>query len=485
MEVAFGEWLADARDYKNPGLEEVENATPGVNGFSPAREFVSSGVAVAGTIIGAGSSYLVDGSTAVFVATTDDLHILRGGVSMASGLSLALPDTSTVVFEQFNNAIYATSKDGGMWVLSDFELGTAFVDNTGSPPTANAMGRVADFLIMGDLTDIDASNAPYRIRWSRFNNPGGSWTTDIGAQSGAIDLDAKYGPVTAITGGNYGLIFQRQGVTRISFTGGATVFRLDPFEENRGCVSPASAVQVGEVIYYLAHDGFFRTDGTTPQAISTGKIWSWFSGEVNESYLNKVTGSVDYQRRCVVWLFSGAVGADYTGQLWYNWETESWGYVSQPMQWVISGSKSGLSLEEVGALYPDLDAMPVSLDSPDFQPTGRNLQAFSSGSLGELTGTTLKATFTTGDMQPFPSQRAFVDEITPLVEADAVNVRLGCKDRMTQTFTDSSTVPMGTIGFAPFNHDARYFRVTVEIPAGEEWGNAHGFQIAAQPAGRL
>lgn len=483
MEYAFGPWLPDARDYKNPGLEVVENAIPGVNGYNPARAFVGSGATISGTIIGGGSSYLKDGSILVFCATTTDLHVIRSGTATASGLSLSLAVTDTVVFEQFNTRVYASVKSGDTWVLDDIETNTTFAAASGSPPSANALGRVADFLVMGDLTDIDASDAPYRLRWSQFNNPEGTWGTDIGTQSGAIDLDAEFGPITAISGGAQGLVFQRQAVTRITFTGGASVFRLDTFEKNRGCVSPASAVQVGEMAYYMAHDGFFRTDGTTPTPISTAKVWTWFLGQVNEVYLNKIAGGVDYQRRCIVWLFPQGSDSTFTGQLWYNWETDSWGYVDQALQWAVEGAQSGVSLEQVAALYPDLDAMPISLDSPEFQPSGRNLQVLSSGELGNVTGQTLKATFTTGDAQPFTGQRAFVSEVTPLIEAVNMNVRLGCKDRMTQTFVESETVAVGPIGFAPFNHDARYFRATIEVPAGEEWDNAHGYQINAVPSG--
>ena len=482
-EYKFGAWLPDQTDFRNPGLEDAENVIPSPNGYIPAREFVAGSTSISGTIIGASSVFLKDGSVLVLVATTTDLHVIRGSSVTASSLSLSLATTETVVFTQFNTEVYATTKSGTTWVLTDIESDNTFSGASGSPPSANAMGRVADFLVMGDLTDIDASDSPYRIRWSRFNNPQGAWDTDLGAQSGAQELDAKYGPVTAITGGSFGLIFQTSGVTRISFTGSASVFDLDTFEENRGCVAPSSAVQVGERTFYLAHDGFFRTDGTTPEPISTARIWDWFIKECNQTFLPFVAGAVDYQRRCVVWAFPGGNTRALTRQIWFNWETEQWGSVSQPLDWLVEGAKSGLSLEDVAAIYPNLDTMPLTLDSPEFQPSGRNLLVLQGGDLGNVLGSTLKATFRGGDIHPRPGERSFVSEVTPLIEAENINVRLLCRDKMTGPAMESPTSAVGPIGFAPFNHDARYYGVIIEVPAGEEWSNPYGYQVNAGRSG--
>lgn len=480
-EYALGPWLPDVTDFRNPGLEEAKNVIPGPDGYIPAREFLAGPATVSGTIIGAKSVYLEDGSVLVACATLTDLFVVRNGTVTASGLSLTLSELDVVVFEQFNRGLYASTKNGAMWALTDVETYNTFAAITA--PSANALGRVADFLVAGDLVDIDATDDAYRIRWSKFNNPSGTWETSISEQSGAISLDAKYGPVTAITGGTRGLVFQRQGVSRLTYTGGSNVFRLDTFEQNRGCVAPSSAVRVGEQTYYLAHDGFFVTDGATPRPISTGKVWTWFLANCTQSFFEFVTGAVDYERRAIVWLFPGDATQSFTGQLWFHWETGKWSYVEQALQWAIEGVQPGISIEGLAADYPDLDAMPLSLDSPEFLPSRRNLQAFSGGALGSLTGNTLQAEFVTGDLHPISGQRSFIEEIWPLVEADQVNVALGQKDRMTATYMESAEVAMGSVGFAAFNADARYFRVIMRIPASQEWGNAYGFKVNAQPSG--
>lgn len=483
IEYQFGPWLPDQKDYKNPGLEECLNALPGNTGYQPAREPRGDGVTISGTIIGASSAFLKDASSLVFVATTVDLYVIRNGSATASSLSLTLDETDRVAFAQFGTAIYATTKNGSTWVLTDVETDNTFSAASGSPPAANAIGRVADFLVMGNLTDIDASDAPFRVRWSRYNDPSGAWTTDIASQSGAVDLDPQYGPITAITGETVGLIFQRQGISRFTYEGGASVFRRDTFEKNRGCIAPFSAVSIGEVTYYVAHDGFARTDGTTPRVISTGKVWKYFSDRIDQNRLDEIVGAIDLESRRVVWLCPGSGETGLTDQFWFNYETEQWGYAKQTLDWVVGAAKDGLTLEEVGALFPDLDAMPVSLDDPAFRASARSLKVFVNGELSELTGRTLGATFQTGDLQPFTGFRSYISEVHPVIELQAANVKIGVKDRMTQAFTQVGPVAMGAVGYAPVSADARYFRVIIDIPAGQEWRDAWGFQVNAIRAG--
>lgn len=483
IEYQFSQWLPDVQDYKNPGLEECVNALPGANGYQPARAPSGNGVTISGTIIGASSAFLADASSIVVVATTADLYVIRAGSATASSLSLSLGPTARVAFEQFGPAIYATTKSGDTWVLDNVETDNTFAAASGSPPNANAIGRVADFLLMGDLTDIDASDAPYRVRWSRFNDPSGAWGTDIAAQSGALDLDPQLGPITAITGGTFGLVFQRQGISRFTYTGGASVFRRDTFEKNRGCVAPFSAVRIGETTYYVAHDGFFATDGTTPQPISTSRVWQWFTDRVNQDFLRSVVGAVDFQGRRIVWLWPAAGSDTFSDQLWYNYETNQWGYVNQALEWAVGAAKDALTLEQVSAIYPNIDAMPLSLDSPVFQANGRAMKVFSGGELSDLTGPTLGSVFQTGDLQPFVGQRSFVSEVHPIIKTDRATVKMGVKDRMTQAFTETTEEDMGAIGYAPVSADGRYFRTIIGIPAGEEWRDAYGFQLKAARAG--
>lgn len=485
MEIQFGPWLPDQIDYKNPGLEVCENVIPAATGYVPARDTVSSGLSVPGVVIGGAATFLNDGTPLRVVATTADLYVIRNDTVTPSGLGLGLAETAHFSFQQYGAAIYATAQGGGTYVLPDIETSAEFETASGSPPDGMALARVADFLVMGNLIDIDGSNAPFRIRWSGFNDPGGDWVTNIGRQAGFVDLNSALGPVTAMTGGTSGLIFQRQGVSRLEYTGGASVFSLTTFEQNRGCVAPASAVQVGGTTYYLANDGFFATDGTSPRPISAGRVWDWFLENSNRAFIPSVAGAVDFQSRCIVWLYVKKTSQTrvFGGQLRFNWETGNWSHVDMAIQWALPSVKGGLTLEGLAALYPSLDDVPLSLDSPEYQPSGLSLQVLRGGELCSLTGPTLAARFGSGEMQPFDGRRTIVQEVAPLVKSADASVIVGTRDSIAAPIWETPPVPVGPAGFAPFNSDGRMFQVSIILGAGTDWRDASGFRVTARPSG--
>lgn len=484
-EHKFGPWLPDQADMRNPGLEVCQNVIPGAGGYKPALSPVGTGATVTGTIIGSGSFERSDGTPVTVCATVSDLFVIVGGSAQASSLGLSLATSDRVTFEQFNGLVFASVKNGASWLLTDIESDDIF--SAATPPPSNAMGRVGDFLALGDMIDIDLTNQPYLLRWGPYNNPNGTYGTDIATQSGAVTLNPEHGPITAISGGTFGIVFQRSGISRMTYTGGATVFRLEIYEKNLGCIAPGSVVRVGDIAYYLSHDGFSQTDGSSVNAVSTGKIWEWFLDRVNEAYLPFVEGTADYRNRCIIWAFPTGSDLAMTDQLWFNWETSEWSHVVMTTEGLVQNVKAGLSLEQVSALYSDLDAMTISLDSPEFRSQGKTVSIFQGGELKNLTGSSLAAVFQGGDMQPQPGKRTFVDTVTPLIEGVGGNAmaKVGYRSKMGGTTLFTPVVSQGPLGFCDIRADGRYFSVAINIPAGEAWTEAVGYQIDSRVSGML
>lgn len=482
MEYKFGPWLPDVTDHKNPGLEVCTNVIPAPGGYQPAYGRAAAVADVGAEAISARMFERPDGTRVTVCATAGDLHVIIGGTVTNSGLTLAL--TEYVTFVRFGASIYATNRSGGVWYLDDINTDTTFVAAGWTIPSGRTMARVGDFLFMGNLTDTDASTAVYRIRWSPFNNPQGEWETNIGLQSGAIDMPADFGPVIGIAGYTFGVILQRYGISRITYTGGASVFSKEIVDQQRGCASTASIVQVGDRTYFLSDDGFFFTDGGPAQVISRGRIWKWFLDNAGQVYFDKVIGAVDWPNRCVVWTVPDENGA-IQGTLYYNWETEWWSYVLDPVDCVLTSGRDGITLEGLNAIYPSLDAMALSLDDAAFLARGRSLAVFAGGELCQLSGDTMEVQLTTGEFQIAPMRRQFVRSVTPLVTNASENtvVALGGRTKQTETITYTADSSMGPLGYCPFNFDSRYFRVTVKVPAATVWRDAYGFQIEAEASG--
>ena len=483
VEVKFGPWLPDETDHKNPGLEECLNAIPGPNGYQPSFGPGSAVADVAATVLSAKMFERADGTRVVVCATAGDLHVIINGTVTSSSLSLAL--TEPVQFERFGDEVYATNKSG-TWRLADIDVSTTFAAAGWTIPDGLAMARIGEFLFMGNLTDTDTSDAPYRIRWSPFNNPAGTWAGNIGTQSGAVDMPTKYGPVVALAGGTWGLVFQKYAISRISYTGGAQVFAKTIVDPDRGCAAAFSVAQVGDTAYFMSHDGFFGTTGGPAEAISRGRVWQWFLDNSSQTYLADVSASVDWPNRCVNWTVMGSTG-QVTGLLHYNWETGNWGRSAVMADCFMATGVDGVSLETLSVTYPNIDAMSASLDSPEFLARGRILGAFVGGEYRLMNGQPLAASFGSGEFQPITGKRSFVRSITPIITNPDENttVSIGGRDTMTSTVTYVPDVATGPLGFAPLEFDARYFRVSIDVPANVSWRDAYGFHIDLDPSGDL
>jgi len=481
--VPFGPWLPDVTDHKNPGLEVCRNALPGPGGYRAAPSASTASASTPGNarVLSAASFLRTNSQRMTVCATAGDLHVIIGSTVTNSGLTLSL--TEPVSFSRFGAAIYATNKSGA-WKLDNIETDDTFAAASNTIPFGRAMARISDFLFMGNLTDIDTSDRPLRIRWSPFNNPGGEWETDIGTQSDAVDMPADLGPVMGITGGNTGIIFQRNGLSRIVYTGGASVFAKQEVDRERGLVSSLSLAQVGDRVFYLSDDGFFVTDGGPGESISRGRIWEWWLANAAGAHFDKVQAAVDWPNRCVFWTVPGDTGQT-VALLCHNWETGNWSVLDMAPEYIFASGRDGVTLEQVSAIYPDLDAMPISLDSPEFLARGRSLAGFFGGDLCQITGDSLPAQFETGEFQPAPGRRAFVREVTPIITDDAASARVTLRGRDDQRsiLRAQADVALGSMGFAPMAFDARYFRVAVSLPAGAVWTDAFGFQMDMEVSG--
>lgn len=485
-EVTFGEWLPSLADYKNPGLTEALNVLPGPDGYGPFPSKVASDIDLSASVIGAKRLERDDGTRVIVAGTTADLFVIVSGTATASSLGLSLASTDIWQFEQFGDFVFATTKNGDTYYLTDINSDTSFSAAPGSPPKANALARIGDFLFFGDLEDIDASDQPYRVRWSPFNNPAGTYETNIATQASFVDMPTRYGPVVGLSGGQIGLIFQKYGISRIQYVGGATAFRKEVVDEERGCVATGSIVRVGPVSYFLGHDGFCRSDGSQVDVVSSSRVWDWFRENSNLTFLSAVQGAVDWPNRAVVWAYYGADRTSFTGLLVYSWEQNKWSRVTVDLDWLVESTTTGTSLEDVASTYSNIDTMSLSLDSLEFAARGRVLSCFDGGVLNDFSGTAMQAMMETGDYQPAPGLRSFVSEVTPLIENIDGNTlaAVGTRERTGASVTFTGNVAQGSHGFIPFNADGRYFRTRLTVPPAANWDKCTGVQVEYVPSGR-
>ncbi|MGL4811034.1 MAG: hypothetical protein ACRCXM_04575 [Beijerinckiaceae bacterium] len=406
---------------------------------------------------------------------------------VASGLGLDLGLNPIWIFERFGPFLFAVA--GGLtYYLPNVDVSTVFVPSLGAPPQARYMGRVGDMLMMGNLVqDIDASFAPYRIRWSAFNNPVGPWIDDVASQSGSVDMDPSYGEVTAVAGGRYGLICQRDSVSRISYTGGNAAFAKELIEEQRGCIAPASVVRVGSFAFGLGRDGFWQSNGASVQLISSGRVWEWFQENADAALVEKTQAAIDYKNRCIWWNFFSSGSSNRQRQLIWSWDQNKWTYAAISADWLFSSRITGALVDSVPLGDALVDSISDLVDSPAFSDGERIFSAFFGTAMQQANGLPIEAVFETGEFQPSPGYRSMIRGVAPMVEGDASDVQISIGTRRglaSEPVSYSQESSPGPQGFAPQRRDGRYIRARMRIPAGEVWSKASAMQVDFVESGR-
>jgi hypothetical protein len=211
-------------------------------------------------------------------------------------------------------------------------------------------------------TVVTRSSTAYRARlqWSPIGNanPGGGWPTPltnaaIAAQSGINDLESEFGPIMFIAGYPlYGVVFQRNAITRASYIGGNVVFSWQTYVRNQGLLAKGAAVQVGANTYFLSDSGFFYTDGGNVYPIGTASdnsagIDQWFFSNVNLAALAAITAGYDAKKRCVFFAIPTGSNTLPDTLLTYNIIAGRWTRAAVPTEfiWIDSdGSTDRLGL---------------------------------------------------------------------------------------------------------------------------------------------
>lgn len=492
QELEFGQWLPDQADYKNPGLVVANNAYPSSGGYAPFEGAVLSGLSVSSPVLGARLFFQNDGTTIVCGGTAQSLFVLDATVTTTSP---PYSSASSWQFERFSDLIIAVSKENAPQYLTDLDTDTGFSDLPGSPPKASVVGKVNDFLVLGDLEDIaslGSPNVPHRVRWSAFNNPTANWVTDRGELSDYRDLDAKYGRVTGIVGGRWGLVFQERAIWRMTFVGAPKVFEFDLVADDRGCIASGSIVNIGYETFFLDAGGFYVTNGSEVQPIGDEILNEWFEGEADAARIRTVHASINWPKRSILWAFK-PVGSDtFSKELVYSFVTREWASADVEVDYLVTANQDALTLGDLAALFPGgIGTMSAyEIGTLEWQAKSRLFAAFKENvSVSEyalFNGDALEATFTTGDYSVAPGRRSMVTGLRPIVELESGTISTEVLTRSSQgglQTATTSTTP-GADGFCPHHVDAWFHSFRTTIAAGAVWDKAKGLWVRAKGTGR-
>lgn len=523
---AWPEWLPDQADFANPGSPVIKNCIPlTARSYGPMPSAVPhSENTLRARCQGSYSIKDRDGSVYVFAGDRTDLYQMPPGTTAFIDASWATGDYATP----------SVDSAGGFWSMTSFGtqiLATNGVDpiqttmlgdvvggfealQPGDPvgppivpaaPKARFLATVKDFLFVADTTDPVDGHVPYRVWWSSINDPS-SWPQPgtieaLQVQSDFQDLQQTdlgniTGLVSGFAPGADAVIFCERGIWTAAYAGPPLIFSFRVAQGASGTLSPLSIVQdhaqsnagIRPVVYYLGGDGFAAFDGSASYPIGAQKFDKAFFRELDDAYLNYVQGVADPRSRSILWGFpSVGSGGLFNRMLVYNWELSRGSIVElEPGQWLewlttaMYGSSYNLdSIDSFGTL----ETISPSFDDPFWtgNAAGRLTMFDEAHRLNIGGGPAMAPTLETGEMQPAPGRRGFVQMTRPLNDGGAATIAVGHRERLTDPVIWEPPVAINQIGECPQRCTGRYVRFRMAMPAGQDFRHLQGIDATVLP----
>lgn len=465
MRLQFGPFLPDQNPVGADRLITAKNVIPAPNGYRAVPGFAPVTDALPAAFLGGFSAISTDGTAFLIAGTASTLSRLVAGAwtSLLSGLSIS----NRWKFTQFGNFVIGVN--GGTTRVIDLAAGTA--GSLSGAPTAIDVDVVGPHVVYaqpnGDIL---------RVRWSAFENHTGN---TLGVDQAGDQVMLTGGEVMGVAGGEFGVILQRSRLVRMSLTGDSTApFQFDEITPNFGCAAKGSIAKAGRTVFCLSDRGFIAIDnGQEIRPIGNEKFDTSFRAALGDEF-ERVYAAVDPQRTQVVWAIPGV-----PGQLWtYNWFLDRATVLELNCEGVFSGFENSQTLEQVSAAYPDIDAMPYSLDDPRFKGGVPALYVVQGGRVGVMgSSTLLTAEFETAQFPMFGMRGARFRAFWPDTDATAgVTVTVRAAQRQGDTKVNRSGSNMQASGRIALQHRGKYVNVAVQI-ADNDWSYIGGVTIEASP----
>ncbi len=459
--LPVGEWAPDLPDLGSAGIT-AQNVIPWPGGYKSFPSFTAVSTALNARV--QGGYFARDSASNVYNFAGTDTKLyeqVSGSVDYVDVSRLAGGAYATAIDDwwemvQWGETVIAVNFADDPQVIT---LGGAnFAALGGTPPKARHAAVVRDFVVLGNIND--GTSYPNRVRWSGINNSA-SWTVSAATQADYQDLQGDGGWVQKVIGGEYGLVFQERAVWKMTYVGSPVIFQFDMIERARGAWAPQSVIGWGNMVFFLAEDGFYMIVGGSPAIpIGEGKVDKTFLNDVKTTFNYRINAALDPTNKLVLWAYPGSGSTDGTCNkiLIYNWAQKRWALVSGVgIEAFTRWASTGYTLDGLDVVSTNLDTLTPSLDSRTWTGGAQSLGVFdSSHQFNNIDGTAMDATVDTGEVQLSPGRRSEVQWARPLTDGNAASVTMRTRDRLADTATYGSASTQDATGECPLRSNARY-----------------------------
>ncbi len=361
MFIPFAEYAPDSGLFSETSATDVRDVIPAGSVYRAAGGIVERSSALPAACVGAinatsiaGNSYLNAGTAAGlygYIVSTDTWSDLSkvGGYSLGS--------TDKWRFCQFGSDVIAVSNGSALPQIRDMSVGGVYADIASAPTGgANCVGRVRDFLVLGNTSGNNSS----RVHWSAIGDPT-DFTVSATTQCDYQDLPLHYGDVTAIVGGDVGYVFQERAITRMTYVGSPTIFQFDTVIVDEGTTCPDSVVMVGGVVYYLGLEGFCAFNGQQITRIGENKVDQTLKSAVTAGNAHKIVGAHDPGLDVVVWSIPYSTSGVANTLFYYSLADGPyrWSRVDEDTEWILPAETATFTTWPSGAITTEYSSMSV------------------------------------------------------------------------------------------------------------------------------
>lgn len=465
MRYIFGELAPDQPPHLSKGLQEATNVYAAANGYRPVKQFVASHSALPSACKGAASFTSPQGENVIVAGTLDTLYRAAAGAWTAFGTGYSSQAGGRWRYAQFGGlAIAVNGSDAPVKLnLTDFTT-TAL---GGNPPVMKLLAVVGDFLVGGVVND-DVT----RLQWSAINNAE-FWT--VGQRQSDYQIMPTGGEITGIIGGEFGLILQKNRISRMDYVGGNTIFRFSEISTNIGCVSVHTFAQAGRIACFLSDTGFMMWTGTEVKPIGSERIDRYFASLYGAANWSSMSTSIDAASTLVIWSTGDK-------QFLYNWELDRWTIIDLAAEIVFGGSSIAVSIDDLDVVDTD----PLDLDDEALRGGDPAFYLFNTSHvMGTLSGANMAATLTGGDLELARDRDARLRSVRPLTDAvDGVTLNIEARQRLGDTAVTAAYSSLSGSGDIPVRERGRYLRMSLVFAAGAVWDYVQGLDLTVTRGAR-
>jgi len=491
--IEFGELQADLPTFQNSGAIKVDNVLPLAKGYKSLPGFQSlSGTGLTASAVGLFSSFQKDGVTN-YAGDSGKLYQMNSSLVFVDKSKSGGYNNSTTSgsrdfwnFTQFGTNIIATNFADN---IQKFNQGTdsAFSDLVSLK--AKYVTVINNFVVAG-YTNESGTEYNQRVKWSGLNDSS-TWTPSQATQSGFQDIVGEHGNLMGIVGGEQGgIVFFERAIYRMSYVGTPLIFQFDKIGDI-GVFADKSIASFGNMIFFLAQDGFYKlTGGQQLAPIGNGKIDNFFYDDLS-SNVDGICSAVDPNNSVVVWSYrgSGATGTSLINNklIIYNYSVDKWSTGSGlDLEFISTASQEAFTTLESLDVLGNLDNLPRSLDSYFYDEGIVGLAGFNSeNKFGKFIATSLNATVDTTEFEGSQGRRSTLTSCRPIVDGTTnttVTVSPIVRSSQLNDVTVGSSVATRDNGVCPLRSTGRYHRVRVSVSG--NFNTMSGVDVEATPEGK-